>query len=250
MQNYNLGFISDKDVFNHVKEALTAYRRDINSTQLNKITVDPIKLIFDANMFGKSICQTISDEYIQQNNASNSIKIEYFHRNIFIYADKDWTIPDSEFDLENADKHIFAFFIHNYNSTNSSTLRKSYISMQSKLLHDKNAICYIVEVIAPQSYDKIWKLTQNNDNFENERIRRISLDKFYKLAFNDSAALFKLCVSLPHIIQDVLCTHPELMAPNVVYNKLSAEDTNMINSLFLSTFSTYEGFNSIELHTK
>ena len=36
MIHYNLGFISDEDIFNHVKNTVTQYRRSINLREFNK----------------------------------------------------------------------------------------------------------------------------------------------------------------------------------------------------------------------
>ena len=48
MRKYNLGFISDEDIFNHVKNTVSQYRRSINLQEFNKNIIDPIKLTFDA----------------------------------------------------------------------------------------------------------------------------------------------------------------------------------------------------------
>lgn len=48
MRKYNLGFISDEEIFNHVKNTVSQYRRSINLQEFNKIIIDPIKLTFDA----------------------------------------------------------------------------------------------------------------------------------------------------------------------------------------------------------
>ena len=48
MQNYNLGFISNEDLFHHVKETVEKYRFKIDLKKFNKNLIDPIKLTFDA----------------------------------------------------------------------------------------------------------------------------------------------------------------------------------------------------------
>ena len=44
MQRYNLGFISDKDIYHHVRATVMQYRRSINIKEFNKNIIDPIKL--------------------------------------------------------------------------------------------------------------------------------------------------------------------------------------------------------------
>lgn len=36
MQRYNLGFISDEDIYNHVRATVMQYRRSINIKEFNK----------------------------------------------------------------------------------------------------------------------------------------------------------------------------------------------------------------------
>ncbi len=47
MQNYNLSFISNEDLFNHVKETILKYRFKITLKEFNKNLIDPINLTFD-----------------------------------------------------------------------------------------------------------------------------------------------------------------------------------------------------------
>lgn len=47
LPKYNLNFISDVDLFNHVKEAVEVYSASMDLKKFNKNLVDPIKLTFD-----------------------------------------------------------------------------------------------------------------------------------------------------------------------------------------------------------
>jgi hypothetical protein len=51
MRNYNLGFITDENIFAHVKATVLNYRRSINLKEFNKNIIDPIKLTFDAKIY-------------------------------------------------------------------------------------------------------------------------------------------------------------------------------------------------------
>jgi len=51
MSKYNLGFISDEDLFNHVKETVEKYRFKIDLKKFNKNLIDPIKLTFDSKVY-------------------------------------------------------------------------------------------------------------------------------------------------------------------------------------------------------
>ncbi len=100
MQDYNLGFISNEAIYEHVKLTVESYRKDITLAQFNENIVDPIKLTFDSKVYGKTIQQAIEDECFRQIDKSNSNKIGYFHQNLFNYAGGDWKVPKEGFDAE------------------------------------------------------------------------------------------------------------------------------------------------------
>ena len=93
MREYSLGFISDKDIYEHVMCTVESYRRKINLKEFNSNIVDPIKLTFDAKVYGKTMKQVIEDECFRQIDKSNSNTIGYFHQNIFKYAGNCWIVP-------------------------------------------------------------------------------------------------------------------------------------------------------------
>ena len=82
MRSYNLGFISDEDIFTHVKETVEKYRFKIDLKKFNKNLIDPIKLTFDSKIYAKSIEEIIEAEIIRQMDKSNTNHIGYFHQNI------------------------------------------------------------------------------------------------------------------------------------------------------------------------
>jgi hypothetical protein len=57
MRNYKLGFISNKKIFNHVKETVENYHFQLDLKKFNKNLIDPIKLTFDSKIYNKSIEQ-------------------------------------------------------------------------------------------------------------------------------------------------------------------------------------------------
>ncbi len=73
----------------------------------------------------------------------------------------------------------------------------------------------------------------------------MSMDKFYELVFDDSHAFFKLCNALPIIIEDVVKENPNLALKNTVFEELTKEHADLLISLYLLAFSSYEGFQSL-----
>lgn len=86
MKDYQLGFISNEDIYNHVKETVESYRTYIDLDGFNDNIVDPIKLTFDAKIYGKSFEDIIESECIRQIDKTNTNRIGYFHQNLFRYA--------------------------------------------------------------------------------------------------------------------------------------------------------------------
>lgn len=242
---YNLGFISDEDIYKHVKLTVESYRREITLQQFNENIVDPIKLTFDSKVYGKTIQQAIEDECFRQIDKSNSNKIGYFHQNLFCYAGNGWVVPSQGFDVENEELHIFVELKNKHNTMNSASSQKTYMKMQAKLLDDDQATCYLVETISTKSKDETWRITLDKKSRSHNRIRRMSMDKFYELVFGDPKAFYKLCMALPQIIEDVVSENETLAMKNTVYKELKKEHADLLTALYILAFSTYEGFGQI-----
>lgn len=240
MRNYNLGFISNENIFEHVKNTVLRYRVSINLKEFNQNIVDPIKLTFDAKIYGKSFREVIETECLRQIDKSNQNHIGYFHQNLFKYA-LGWSVPPEGFDVVNEDKHIFAELKNKHNTMNSRAAHAVYMFMQDKLLHDDRATCMLVEVIAKKSQNVKW----NCEGFSHERIRRVSIDQFYSFVFGDEYAFFKLCKALPIILTDVLDDIKLGKLKVDVYDELKSLSPDLLKSLYLLAFKTYEGFDNL-----
>lgn len=114
--------------------------------------------------------------------------------------------------------------------------------MQHKLLEDDKAVCMLVEVIAKKSQNIKWETTLDGKKYSHERIRRVSMDKFYEIVFGDKLAFFKLCKVLPCILEDVVNDDQSIKLVNTVYDELGKKD--FIRNLYLLAFSKYEGFDN------
>lgn len=248
MKDYNLGFIKNEDIYDHVKNTALQYRRTINLAEFNKNIVDPVKLTFDTKIYGQSIEDTIKSECIRQIDKSNNNSIGYFHQHIFKYAGNGWVVPENGkqggFDILNEDLHIYAEMKNKHNTMNAASGSDTYKKMQNKIIRDDKATCMLVEVIARHSQDIVWEVTVNSggrkEKFSHERIRRVSVDKFYEKVFNDKYAFYKLCKTLPDILDDVVKENPSTTFTSTVYDELGNSD--FYKSLFMLAFNTYEGF--------
>lgn len=245
MRDYNLGFISNENIYEHVRQTVESYRREITLSQFNENIVDPIKLTFDSKVYGKTIRQAIEDECFRQIDKSNTNRIGYFHQNLFKYAGNGWVVPSEGFDVENDGQHIYVELKNKHNTMNSASSQKTYMKMQAKLLEDDQATCYLVEAISKKSKDEAWTITLDKRQRSHNKIRRMSMDKFYGLVFGDPHAFYKLCLALPQIIEDVVEDNRQLAINNTVFAELTEAHSDFLTAIYLLAFSTYEGFEKL-----
>ncbi|MFV0256181.1 MAG: Eco47II family restriction endonuclease [Candidatus Liberibacter solanacearum] len=130
MVNYDLGFISDDDLYLHVADTINNYKVDMDWNVFIKNVVDPIKLSFDSIVYNKNISDLISNEILRQLDRANTNTIGYFHQNLFLYINnKDWEVPENGFDLINKSKSIFCKIKNKFNTMNSSSANHLYVKM-------------------------------------------------------------------------------------------------------------------------
>ena len=247
MNNYNLGYISDDLIKKHVLETVKKYRFSINLKDFNKNLIDPIKLTFDSKIYGKTIAQIIDSEVLRQIDKSNTNQIGYFHQNIFKYLGEGWEFPKSGYDIFNEEKKIYVEIKNKHNTMNSSSSQKTYMRMQNTLLKNPDATCMLVEVIAKDSQNIVWKNRIDGELISNDKIRKVSIDKFYAIVTGDNLAFKKLCEQIPKIIVDTLESPECNEIQNTVFKELEAISPDLMKSIYLLSFKKYEGFNRLEV---
>ena len=75
----------------------------------------------------------------------------------------------------------------------------------------------------------------------------MSVDKFYEMVTGDRCAFKNLCESLPGIIEDVVASVSLPEKSNTVLSELKAIDKNLLKSIYLLSFKTYEGFHGFNI---
>ncbi len=241
-RKYNLGFISDRQIYEHVKDTVIHYKSMVDLKEFNKNSIDPIKLTFDAKVYGKTFEHLIESECIRQADKSNSNHIGYFHQNLFKYIGGGWYVPDEGFDVVNDTLKIYVEMKNKHNTMNSSSAKSTYIKMQNQLINDPESTCLLVEAIAKHSQDIVWEATVDKVKLNNPRIRKVSMDKFYEIVFDDSSAFARLCSKLPVILDDVIEEVHTKSISSSVYDELNKISASTFKSLYLLAFSEYEGF--------
>jgi len=247
LREYGLDFISDTDLFNHVRETVEKYRFNANLSSFNKNLVDPIKLSFDAKVYGKTIQTIVENEIIRQADKLNTNHIGYFHQNIFNFISDRWHVPQSGYDIVNTEEHYYVEMKNKHNTMNSSSAQKTYIRMQNTILADADATCLLVEVIARNSQNSTWNISLDGHAIANRNIRRVSIDKFYQLVTGDEFSFKKLCEALPKVIDDVVDEIERDVADNTVLAELERISPNILKSLYLLAFEQYAGFGDFDV---
>ena len=248
MNKYSLGFISDKKIFEHVKQTVDKYRFIIDLKKFKENIVDPIKMTFDSKVYQRSIEQVIEDEVMRQLDKSNTNHIGYFHQNIFKILNDNWTVPEKRFDVVNEAEHFYVEMKNKHNTMNSSSSQKTYTRMSAQLAKTPKATCFLVEVISKKSQNAPWTISLDGERFSSERIRRVSIDQFYTFVTKDPLAFYKLCVALPKIIEDVVQTYQgSALITNTVLVELkdlsNLSNQSLLNTIYNLSFKSYQGFN-------
>ncbi len=243
-----LNFISDENLINHIKKTLATYSDTIKSINLDKFNsnlIDPIKLTFDSNVYNKDLETIIKEEIARQRDKTNTNAIGYFHQNIFKYFNN-CEVPEHGFDViftkPNGSK-IYVELKNKHNTMNSSSSQKTYMKLSAKALEDPTCECYLVEIIARRSQNVAWYVSLDGQRTGCEKVRRVSIDKFYEIVTGDEDAFCKLCKVLHRLIKDIISQNEQLsVEEDTVIQELREKDNNLLKALYLLAFSTYEGF--------
>ena len=247
MRDYNLQFISNTDLYNHVFKTVNAYSFEMDLKKFNSNLIDPIKLTFDSIVYDQSYEDTIENEVLRQLDKTNSNLIGYFHQNIFEYFSNDWDVPKQGYDIENLKEKIFVEMKNKHNTMNSSSGAKTFMRFQNTIIEDSDSKCYLVEIIARHSQDIPWVVTLDKvKQKSNESIRRVSIDKFYRIVTKDKFAFQKLCLILPTVIKDVVENIKTRDKKSTVFHELNNLSSDLLTSIYLLSFNKYEGFNDFK----
>jgi len=256
MRKYNLNFISDDDLYNHVKDTVGKYRinSNISLKKFTKNHIDPIKLTFDSKVFTGNMLEAIESEISRQLDKTNSMIIGYFHQNIFEYIGDGWEVPESGYDVVNTSKKYFIEMKNKHNTMNSSSSQKTYMKMKNTILKDPDSICCLVEVIAKSSQNIAWAISLDGNKVSDDKIRKISIDKFYELVTGQSDAFMKLCEQLPIVVDDivsdlVLDKEDDALTKSAknILTELEGVADNTLKSLYSLSFEKYKGFENFNI---
>lgn len=245
---WNLDFISKEDFKTHVSNTIKTYDETLKSINLNSFNsniIDPIKLTFDSKVYRKTIEEVIESELVRQRDKTNTNAIGYFHQNLFKYINN-CEVPNVGFDViytRPDGTKVYVEMKNKHNTMNSSAAQKTFLKMTTQILNEDNCDCYLVEIIAKRSQNVIWNVSLDYERVSNEHIKRVSIDKFYEEVTGDKDAFYKICKQLPLVIDEIISESDEyVVEKDTVLDELRANNPDILKSLYMLAFSTYEGF--------
>lgn len=110
MKKYNLGFISDVQFFNHVKEMVERLTESMDLKKFSKNIIDPIKMTVEMHTYQISLEEAVAREIARQLGKTVEGAIGWFHQNIFKYV-PGWQIQKDGVDVVNDKMTVFGFFV-------------------------------------------------------------------------------------------------------------------------------------------
>lgn len=246
--DFLLTFISQDDFEQHVSDTLKSYDATLNSINLSKFNnniIDPIKLTFDRAVFKKTWEEIIESEIGRQRDRSNTNAIGYFHQYMFKYI-QGCEVPKTGFDVifTKADgTKIYVEMKNKHNTMNSSSAQKTYIGMQNQIINHPTDECFLVEAIAPFSRNIPWGASVNGMHVCSEKIRRVSMDQFYKIVTGIDDAFFLMCKQLPLTIDKLIAQNKvKKVEKDTVVDELKLKNPDLLKALYLLAFQSYAGF--------
>ncbi len=243
---WKIKFISEDNLKLNIQKTIEAYLNamgDVDLSGFNSNIIDPIKLLFDMKVYGKTTDELIEDEISRQIDKTNSNSIGYFNQNMFKYIEN-CIVPSHGFDVIYTNplnsKKIYVEMKNKHNTMNEGGKNSVMENMVNKINEEPDATCFLVEVISGKSKNEVWNYKQNSD----ERIRRVSIDKFYEIVTGESDAFKQICDILPIEIDKVLAemTNDD-NRDNLVLSQLREINPDIIKSMFFLAFNDYQGFN-------
>ena len=258
---WKLNFISEQDFKHHVQNTIRNYGEKLASYDLKRFNsniVDPIKLIFDKMVYQYSWDEIIKNAIFRQRDKSNNNDIGYFHQRIFQYING-CTVPQTGWDVIVSKekqieipecgnvKTIYVEMKNKHNTMNSASSAKTYMKMQGQFLSDDDCACFLVEAIAKKSQNITWAVSVDGTKQKHRRIRRVSMDEFYKVVTGQEDAFYEMCMVLPAVIQEVISTSGEIVVPqDTVIEELQQiadkKGGSFALALYMLGFESYIGF--------
>jgi len=254
MANKYLHYISDEHLFDCIENLYNSYtsaKSGINTKKFYKNKVDTIKMTFDSHFNDLNEKTLIKTEINRQIDKSINNFIGTFHEEI-LGGIKGYQVGKlSGYDVKAKDDTLFAEIKNKHNTMSSSSAEAAFQKLARFADDNKQANCYLVQILAKKSFCKKWSGIINGKEYSHSRVNIISGDQFYKLLTGRDEALYELYKILPKAISEFLKNHKSSnttvnSALEEITNSSKESERNILDEITFKNFNYYTGFEKLE----
>lgn len=94
---------------------------------------------------------------------------------------KGWEMPKDGFDIGNSSKNIYIAIANSRYSDHEGYFRTIYMQMQTKLLENRDSICYLVDLADLECVDAPWTVVLGSHKLSHQNIRKIPYSQLVKM---------------------------------------------------------------------
>lgn len=254
MANKYLNFISDEHLMLCIKNLHKSYlkaKSDKNKREFYKNKIDSIKLTFDSKFNELDEEAIMKAEMIRQIDKSINNSIGTFHEQILGGIKGYKTGKQSGYDVKATNNTLFAEIKNKHNTTSSSSAEAAFQKLARFADDNKQANCYLVQILAKTSFTKKWESIINGKEYSHSRVYQISGDQFYKLLSGQENAFFELYKILPIAISDYLKDQinekqEENSAIEEIKKSSKKSNRSILDEITFENYNYYLGFDKLE----
>lgn len=254
MANKYLRYISDEHLLKCIENLNNSYisaKSGVDTKKFYKNKVDTIKMTFDSKFNDLDEETLIKTEISRQIDKSINNFIGTFHEEILdgVKGFEKGTL--SGYDIKANDNTLFAEIKNKHNTMSSSSAEAAFQKLARFADDNKQANCYLVQILAKKSFSKKWRGIINGKEYSHSRVNIISGDQFYKLLTGREKALFELYKVLPIAISDFLNkkSHNSINSNSAleeIKNSSKKHKRSILDEITFENYGYYLGFDKLE----
>lgn len=214
--------------------------------------IDPFKTQFDLMfLYNGSVENWVNDEMRRKLDKTVNNAIGEFHQEIIGCLPGLESARLADYDVKSKDDDsIFVEVKNKYNTMNSRSQDAVFDALSGIARNHRNAKCYLVEVVAPESKMEVWSYSSHGQMKKHERVYIASVDKFFNMIVGNENAFKEFCDNLPRATADFLknrkALHNNMSAGkvvNVLEERVSKYKVSSVaDVIFEDMFKNYLGF--------
>lgn len=253
-KNKYVDFVSDEHLLrciSNLHKSYTDAKKEFTKAKFYNNKVDTFKLTFDSKFNELTGEDLIKLEISRQIDKSVNNAIGTFHEEILGGIKGFSSGKLSGYDIKANDNSLFAEIKNKHNTMNSSSAESAFQKLARFADDNKQATCYLVQVLAKKSFLKKWEGIINRKEYSHSRVYMISGDKFYGLLTGDDQAFFKLYKVLSQAIEDFLSNiDVKSEKKNSILSDISESaknsKRNILDEITFENFFYYQGFKKLD----